>query len=445
MMKRCIDYDLYQWKISKSRKPLLLRGARQVGKTYAVRQLGKTFESFVEVNFERTPAIRAVFEKDLLPERIKREISLITGKEIIVGKTLLFFDEIQNVPQAILALRYFYEEMPELHVIGAGSLLDFAIEQVGIPVGRVTSLYLYPLSFIEFLFATNHSLLAEEILKFDQKIIFSEPVHNKLLQLVGFYLAVGGMPEAVKCWQETNNISACIKIHNNLLDAYRQDFEKYAKKLQIKYLKLLFDHIPLQLGEKFKYSSIDGDYRKRELAPSLDLLVTAGVVHKVFATDAHGIPLGAQVNPQYFKVLFLDVALSQSVLGMNLNNWFLDPLEEFVNKGPLVEAFVGQELLAYSNSARKEQLYYWQKFSRGSEAEVDYVAQDNESIIPIEVKSGVGTTLKSMHQFLETHPRSPYGIRISTLEHSEYQKIISYPLYAVVQVLKSHEEVTKKI
>src|SRR5258708_6599795 len=257
-MKRIIDYYLKSWKSDPYRKPLLLRGARQVGKTHAARTLGASFSDFFEINLENQQAAHIIFEKDLQPDRIIRELSALMLKPIIPGKTLLFIDEIQAVPRAILALRYFYEQMPELHVIAAGSLLDFAIEQVGIPVGRVEMLYMRPVSFIEFLCAVSSNILMQELLNHTSMNPISDIVHNKLLSLLGEYLAIGGMPEAVKCWQETRDVLGCPKIHKSILSTYRQDFGKYAKRLQVKYVELLFEHIPLQLGQKFKYTAIEG-------------------------------------------------------------------------------------------------------------------------------------------------------------------------------------------
>jgi len=419
---------------------LLLRGARQVGKTHAARELGKSFNTFVEINFELLSNVPAIFEKDLQPERIIRELSLLTKKTISPGKTLLFFDEIQIAPKALIALRYFYEMMPDLHVIAAGSLIDFAIEKVGIPVGRVQSLYLYPMSFIEFLAAVEEPLLIEEILSHNIEEKMGEAIHNKILNLVGEYLAIGGMPQAVKCWSEKKKPRDCTNIHSTLLDTYRQDFGKYAKKLQIKYVELLFEQIPSQLGTKFKYSLVGEEYRKRELAPALDLLITAGIAHPVFHSAGHGIPIGGQADLQDYKLIFLDVALSQAVLGLDLSTWFLNPLTEFINKGSLVEAFIGQEILAYSNPIKKTDLYYWHRAERTSQAEVDYLIQERERVVPVEVKSGTGKTLKSLQLFLETHSASHYGLRFSTHNYSRHEKIDSYPLYAVAKVLSTNQK-----
>lgn len=430
-MKRIIDHYLSQWISSTRRKPLLLRGARQVGKTYAARHLGKKFESFVEVNLELNVQARTIFAKDLDPHRIIRDLSILTNQKITPGKTLLFLDEIQVQPDVLTALRYLYEMIPGLHVIAAGSLLDFAIEQVGIPVGRIESLYLYPLSFIEFL--ANKPLLLQEIIEMNNHSI-SEFAHNKLLEILGHYLAIGGMPEVVMAWLETNDPLIVDRIHHQLIDAYKQDFAKYAKKHQIKYVDTVFRAIPQQLGNKFKYARIEGEFRKRELAPALELLDTAGVAHEIFSSSGQGIPLGAQADIQDYKVLFIDVGLTQTSLGLDLSDWFLHPLHAFVNKGELVEAFVGQEMLVYAEPFKKQQLYFWRRQAKSSQAEIDYLIQKDGHIVPIEVKSGAGTALKSMRIFLELHEATPYGIRFSTQPYSSFEKLESYPLYAVMKV-----------
>lgn len=436
-MKRFIDFQLQAWAQQKGFKPLLLRGARQVGKTYAVRELGKTFDVFVEINLEINPKAREIFTTDLYPQRIIQEISYLTKQEIVPGKTLLFFDEVQTEPKAIQALRYFYEMMPELHVIAAGSLLDFAIESVGIPVGRVEFLYMYPLSFLEFIHALEESILLKAIIEHPHDQPISSIAHDRLLRLTKEYMAIGGMPEAVYTWAQEKNASKCFKIQQTLINAYRQDFNKYAKTAQIKYLDILLDNIPLQLGKKFKYSAIPGEFRKRELAPCIELLATAGVIHKVYDTAAQGVPLGAQIDADSFKVIFLDVALAQAILGLDITEWLLSAEQPWVNKGEIVEAFVGQELLAYSQPLQKQQLYYWTRNERTAQAEIDYVTTVKQDIIPIEVKSGLGSTLKSMHIFLESHPQSPFGIRFSTQNYSAYENIYSYPLYAVSMAIKS--------
>jgi uncharacterized protein len=444
MFKRLIDWHLLQWKDHKYRKPLLLRGARQVGKTHAVRQLGKRFDHLVEINFELAKDAKPIFEKDLKPERILRELASYMGRvKITPGETLLFFDEIQEAPEAILALRYFYEEMPQLHVIAAGSLIDFALETVGLPVGRVSSMYMYPLSFMEYLVATGNMAAADLIFNNKENVPAATAVHQSLMNLVGEYLAIGGMPEAVAKWVEEKNPQESFQVHHNLVASYRQDFEKYTSKPQMEGVEALFRQIPHMIGEEFQYKNIHGEFRKRELAPCLDLLCKANVVHKIHHSAGGGIPLGAEVNLEWFKLILVDVALCQATLGFDLSTWFLQPGLDFVNRGQVVEAFVGQEFLCYSHPHQKAELYFWKRQAKSSTAEVDFLYEYNREIIPIEVKSGDGRTLKSMLMFLESHPQTPYGVRFSAQNYSRWQQVDSRPLYAVSSL--AHEEQRKAI
>lgn len=437
-MNRLIDFNLSAWKNDRFRKPLLLRGARQVGKTTAVRTLGTQFAHFVEINLETHPEAAEVFSQgNLDPKRIIKDLSekLHLSEAVFPGRTLLFIDEIQIVPRAITALRYFYEQMPELHVIAAGSLLDFAIEEVGVPVGRVEFFQMYPMSFLEFLSALGEKIILEEILNRSPQEPIDDYLLKKALTLVGNYLAIGGLPEAVKKWVITQDPYECFRVHQSLISTYRQDFNKYAKKFQIKYLDTLLNGISLQLAKKFKFSQIPGDFRKRDLTPPLELLETANIIHKITRSAGQGIPIGAQADPNDFKVILLDIALSQISLGLDLGHWITNPLDQFINKGDLVEAFIGQEIIAYTDPIKKQSLHYWARSIPGSEAEIDFIIQQGEQVIPIEVKSGKGTALKSMHMFLESHPDSSHGIRFSTNNYSIHEKIHSYPLFAVAKIM----------
>lgn len=437
-MNRFIDLYLENWVSDKARKPLLLRGARQVGKTFAVRKLGTSFERYVEINFEENPRLKKTFDddKDLNPHRIVRDLSFEMDVEIIPGKTLLFFDEAQIIPRAIIALRYFYEKMPELHVILAGSLLDFAIEKVGVPVGRIEFYNLYPMSFLEFLKAGGYDLIYNEILNHSVTQEQSEFIHEKIISLLREYLAIGGMPEVVGNWFKKQDPLLCSKLQHNILNAYRQDFAKYAKSHQIKYVELIFEEAAKQLGKKFNFSALPGEYRKRELMPALELLAKAGVINRIYQSSGQGIPIGATANYDKFKVALLDIGLTQALLGLKLSDWFLDKQSVFINKGTIVEAFVGQELLVYSPSYTNGSLYYWQRDVKGSEAELDYLIQIEGQIIPIEVKSDKGGHLKSMHMFLNSHSQVPFGIRLSLHNYSVHQNIYSYPLYAVAAAVQ---------
>jgi uncharacterized protein len=435
-MKRLVDQELIKWKHSSNRKSLILRGARQVGKTFAVRKLGESYEDFYEINFEKRPELKRVFEKNLDPKRILRELSIERGFPIQVEKTLLFFDEIQSSPEALLSLRYFYEDLRELHVVAAGSLLEFAIEQVGLPVGRVQSLTLFPMSFAEFLVAKGHKMLLESICN---NITFSKTIHDKLIQLLSEYFVIGGLPEIVANWVSYENPLDVKEKLSTIINTYKQDFEKYAKKTQLKYLNLLLQHIPLRLGKKFKFQGI-GDYRKRELAPCLELLEKAHIIHMVYHSSGQGLPLGAQIDLEKYKVILFDVAITQQLLGLDLKGWFLNPEEQFINQGELSESFVGQEIMAYSSSDTRSNLYYWQREARGSEAEVDYLSILASKVIPIEVKAGKGSTLKSLHSFLSSHTKSPYGIKLSLTEPSQFDKVIAIPLYAAFKIVEGGKE-----
>lgn len=434
MFKRIIDFHLDQWKTDPFRKPLLLRGARQVGKTYAARRLGGQFKSFVEVNFERLEGAASIFEKDLVPEKIILSLSLLLKTPIIPGETLLFFDEVQEAPRAILALRYFYEEMPNLHVIAAGSLLEFAIEKVGVPVGRISMLYMYPLSFLEYLVATGHHLLGKEILKHSVGVPMEDAVHQKALELLGEYLSVGGMPEAVARWTQTQDPSSALQVLQQIAAAYRQDFEKYARKAQVKYLEQLFRQIPHLVGKEFSYREVHGEYRKRELAPALELLDRANIIHTIRYSSGQGIPIGAETDFDTFKVIYLDIGLCQVMLGADVSIWFLRPLEGLENRGEIAEGFIGQELICYASPGSKAEMHFWKRKEKNSSAEVDYLVQRGDKIIPIEVKSGHGSTLRSLHLFLDSHPNSLTGIRFSSLNYSAIHKLDSRPLYAAVSL-----------
>jgi uncharacterized protein len=430
-MKRLIDKHLKQWAESPHRKSLLLRGARQVGKTHAVRTLGEKFSNYVEINFELTPEAIALFDKDLNAERLIRDLSVFTGKQIEPGKTLLFLDEIQAAPKAVTSLRYFYENAPLLHVVAAGSHLGFAFDEVGVPVGRVSILQMRPLSFLEFLCASGSTLLAGEIVRHDPTKPLNSTIHNKAIDLLGEYHAVGGMPESAAAWIEHHDLDICRGINLDIVKSNRQDLDKYGAKFRQKFMGIVFEALPRQMGTKFRYHAIHGEYRKSQLAPALDLLEKIGVATKVFHTSAQGVPLGGSINPDHFKVILEDIALSQAMLGLPAGEWILHAPECLENRGEMIEAFAGQELLAYQDPSLDTPLYYWHRESRSSNAEVDYVIQQENAIIPVEVKSGTSGWLRSMHKFLEEHPASPYGLRFCSGDYHVDGKIKSYPLYAI--------------
>jgi uncharacterized protein len=326
--------------------------------------------------------------------------------------------------------------MHPLHIIGAGSLLEFAIEQIGLPVGRVQTLTVFPVSFSEFLVAKSQKLLLEVIC---EQAPLSEVIQDNAIRFLCEYFAIGGLPEVVVNWVSKEQPLEVKDKLSTLVSTYRQDFEKYAKKSQLKYLNLLLQHIPLQIGKKFKFQGI-GEYRKRELAPCLELMEKAHIIHMIYHASGQGIPLGAQANLDRYKVILFDIAVTQQLLGLDLKGWLLNPQEEFVNQGELVESFIGQEMMAYAPANVRNPLFYWHREARGSEAEVDYLSTINGEIIPIEVKAGKGSTLKSLHLFLASHPKSPYGIKISLVDRSKFEKILSIPLYAAFELVEGGRE-----
>ncbi len=433
-MKRDSLKELLAWKIQDKRKPILLRGARQVGKTYLVRELASSFDSYVEINFEQEPDLVRIFDRDLNAKRIIRDLGISTGLDLIPGKSLLFLDEIQECPNAIKALRYFYEEIPDLHVIAAGSLIDFALEKTGLPVGRVSLYYLFPLSFHEFLTARGHEKLRHGIGESSPLNPPNPAIHEKAFSLLMEYFAIGGMPEIVDAWCNNQNIKECYQLLHSLVETFRQDFEKYSRRRnQIAHLNLLLEKIPTMLGEKFRYNRINADLRGREISPALELLEKACLIYRVYHTAANGIPLGAEVRQDRFKVIMVDIGLCQSLLGFDPGSWIVNSRQALSNKGKLTEAFVGQELIAYGNLRRRPGLYYWHRDKRGSQAEVDYVVASQAEILPIEVKSGAAGSLKSLHLFIKQKQR-PLGFR---LWHNTYRrdgKVLSYPLYDVTGI-----------
>lgn len=434
-MKRTLEKLLLDWQKDLDHKPILLRGARQVGKSYLVDSVGQTFVSYVTINFDLDESFSRIFEQDKNPERIIRDLSLATGKRINPGKTLLFLDEIQECPNAIRALRYFYEKMPKLHVIGAGSLVDFTLEKIGIPVGRVEMLNLYPMSFAEFLQAKEKDLLIEELARHDPGKGLPEIAHNQLLRLYWEYMAVGGMPEAIAKWLQTSDIKKVKKVHRSLISTYQQDFAKYTNRFQEKYVDLVYSSVPRLTGNKFIFASINADLKARELRPALELLQKAAVVHAVTHTSSGGVPLAGESNPLFFKVIMSDIGLMQTMLNIDTGRWILQQEQVATNFRAVVEAFVGQEMLAYAPADQKKELFYWARQKRGSTAEVDYVTEIKDQVIPIEVKAGKSYALKSMELFLNEKQHSPYGIHFSPKNFGFKSKIRQFPLYAVRKAL----------
>lgn len=433
ILKRDKLNQLIQWRTAEIRKPLIVRGARQVGKTSLVREFAKSFSSFVEINFEKQPQFSGIFKLDLDPKRILSELSLATGKKIQPGETLLFFDEIQQSPEAYKSLRYFYEELPQYHLIAAGSLLGFLIENVSTGVGRVSYLDLYPLTFGEYLDAMGASLLRQKILNLDLDTPLLEIHHHKLLQLVKSYMLIGGMPAVVSAFVEKQDYLICQRIQDELIKSFSDDFVKYAKISETPYLNKVFSSIPGQIGKKFIYSRVDRSIRSHHFSKSLNLLETAGIVYKVYQSKASGLPLQSQIKSSAFKVIFFDIGLLQRLMKINLEMWVSSDNIETAYKGAIAEQFVGQELATLTEASKLNNLVYWHREERNSSAEVDYILDINRDVIPVEVKSNIQGGMKSMALFLK-EKRKSLGIKISKYPFSYSKNIRTIPFYAIEKI-----------
>lgn len=435
-MKRAIEKELQDWKEAADRLPLIVRGARQVGKSYAIETFGRDhFSNLVVANFEENPLLATCFET-LEIDRILRMLSHLTEQAIIPGKTLLFLDEIQNCLPAIKALRYFKEKAPSLHVIAAGSFLEFVLEDepgISFPVGRVQFINMKPLSFLEFLEAMGKKGLIEILKSASLNNPLPESLHTHLLQHVRDFLFVGGMPGVVKKFLESNSFLDCQRIQSSILDFYHLDLAKYATKQQYKNLDMLFRRIPDFTGQHFKFSKIDPESTNpaRDYKQALHKLELARLIHIVNASDANGAPLKAEMNSKKFKVFFLDLGLLQLALEVNPS----DLVEELVgiHRGVLAEQLVAQELLAYVDPYFDRHLYFWDREKKGSTAEVDFLVNIAGQVIPIEVKAGKTGRLQSLKQFLALKG-SRLGVKISEAPLSLHDNILSVPFYMISQL-----------
>jgi predicted AAA+ superfamily ATPase len=425
-MKRLIEQELVQWKMSPRRKPLVLRGARQVGKTWLVEQfLAKDFDECVKIDLEKRRDLHSVFGENLDPKQILNLLELAT-KKIIPGRTLLFLDEIQACPRAIMALRYFYEEMPELHVVVAGSLLEFAFAEISIPVGRLQYLYVHPMTFHEYLIALGKEPMAEEICKEPSTI--SHVAHEQILVELKNYFFVGGMPECVKTWRDTSSLHTVAEVQSEILDSYRDDFSKYTPRTDPRCLDAVLLSVAKSVGEQLKYTRLNETHTGPTNRKAFDLLTQARIVHKIAACNPSGLPLGATANPQKFKGVFLDIGLMQRLCQLPIDTEIQQKDLLAIYRGKLAEQFVAQELLATGS----EPLFYWSRESRASNAEVDYLVVRDGKIYPVEVKSGAAGALRSLHLMLQTYPESPAGFVLSSRCYAQLpeQKLIFLPLYS---------------
>jgi len=431
-MKRHIYQSLIDWKNDKTHKVLLLRGARQVGKTFIARELGKTFSYFVEVNFERDIDVSLFFDQNLDPEKICSNLSAYYGQPIIDEQTLLFFDEIQACPKAIQALRFFYESKPNLHVISAGSLLEFALSDLSsFGVGRIRSLFMYPMSFDEFLIAQDEDKLVNLKKQASAQNPLNMAFHNKLSDYLKKFLLTGGMPEVVKTYIENiGNINAVQQALADITISLYDDFVKYKKRSPVLRLREVFDSTIKQTGGKFIYAKAGELSNIAQAKEALDLLEMAGIVHKVYHSSGQGLPLGANSNYKIFKVLLLDTGILQQNAGLKLSELLVAQNTELLNKGSIAELFAGLEMLKYEKPENKTQLYYWHREKRGSSAEVDYIHNQKGIIMPIEVKSGSSGKMQSLHKFID-ETNTPKGLRLSMENFASFDKIEVIPLYAI--------------
>jgi uncharacterized protein len=445
VMKRYIERVLQDWKKDASRMPIVLRGARQIGKSHVVREASKLlFESVVEINFEVENDLRDCFDK-LDAHQIISQIELLKAQEIVLGKTLLFLDEIQACPRALMALRYFKEEMPELHVIAAGSLLEFSLSAEGfsMPVGRVLYLYMQPMTFNEFLLALGEKPLVDFINQCHLTSDIPLPIHQKLSQHIRDYIIIGGMPAVVEEFRQSKSYQKCQRLQNAIMTTYVDDFAKYANTSQHKYLQSVMNAAPGLVGQICKYSHINPSFRANDLSNAISNLSKAGVIYQVPSTKASGLPLSTLASTKKFKLIFLDIGLMTRASG--LTEEVLTSEDFFaLNRGALMEQLVGQELLAYQDSYQKRELFFWMREKTGSMAEIDYLFQSGRHILPVEVKAGKSGKFKSMLLFMR-EKESKLGIKVSLEPLGLEKNILSVPVYLLSRMKAIVDEALSEI
>ena len=452
-IQRNIDVELLEWKNNPMRKPLLLRGARQVGKSSAVRHFGKEFKYFAEVNFERHKAVKTFFQGDIDIRLIAQKIAKYINVPIEEGETLLFLDEIQECPESIMALRFFKEDYPGLHVIAAGSLLEFTLQELPTyGVGRIHTLFMYPMTFDEFLKANDENGLIDMKGQADSRHPLDDAFHEKLVEYFRIYLLVGGMPEAVLAWIKTHDFNQCSRVQEDIILTYDDDFSKYKKRVSPDLLRTTMRGICHQPGEKITFKQISADHRSSQIREAVRLLTLAGLTTPVVATSGNGIPLDAEANEKNMKILFLDSGLLLTVLQLegNLAQHLIEQImtgnpQELVNKCGLVEMVAGLEILRNKPCVQRQRMFYWEK-SGNSIAEIDYLDIFNLKVTPIEIKSGTQGGMKSLWLFMrEKHLTE--AIRCSFENFGEFcytdsqadnavRHITIVPLYALENLQK---------
>ncbi len=426
-MKRFITDKLLTWKNQERRKPLILRGARQVGKTWSVIDFGKQYfnGSVHVVDLEKHPDWHQVFEKNLDVSRILSELEVLLNQRIVPGKDLLFIDEIQSCPRAVMSLRYFYEDCPEQHIIAAGSLLEFAMSDISFPVGRVQFLDMHPMNFAEFLIALGKDVAADIVLSRPCKQ--PDSIRDLLFEELRRYLFVGGMPESVGVFAKTGKVIDAFEIQLELTNAYRQDFSKYAPHSDKRCLNAVLSSSAKKIGQQIKYSRMAEGFTNPTIKKAFDLLCLARVICKVPSANPSGLPLGATASERKFKALMVDIGIMQHLCGMSVDMEYGKSDLLAIYQGAMAEQFVGQEFL----SGGQNDLHYWAREAKSSSAEVDFLIHANGQIFPVEIKSGSSGRLRSMHLLLETYPNCSYGFVFSCAPYSELpeQKLVFLPLY----------------
>ena len=399
---------LEAWADRRPHKPIVIRGARQVGKSTLVREFARAARlKLVAVDFERDPELREAFTgRD--PARILGLLKLLTGKTAAAGTHLLFLDEIQAAPEALAALRYFHEEMPELHVLAAGSLLEFALAQTRfpMPVGRVEYMHLGPMHFEDFVIAMGEADLADFLRGFSlrsvKKNALPAALHRKCLDLLRRYCVVGGLPEAVAAFVHASggglDFEPVSRVLQSVVATYRDDFGKYGRSRDR--IRMVFDRLPHLVARKFKYVEVSREHRASEIGAALEHLCMARVACKVFRTAANGVPLAAEINERFFKCLHVDVGLMCAALGLDVLDLERQGDPTLVNRGAVAEQFAGQHLLYPEAPYLTPALHYWARETRNAAAELDYVIAVGSRVVPVEVKAGATGSLRSLHQFI---------------------------------------------
>ena len=450
--ERIIDQYLSEWASRPSHKPVLLRGARQVGKSTAVKHLGEQFQYFVEINLEKQPNYKTLFQPDLDVKRIIPQIAAMYGTPIIPGQTLLFIDEIQECQEAIMSLRFFKEDLPDLHVVAAGSLLEFVLDDIPtFGVGRIHSMYMYPMTFDEFLSANGEKLLLEARNQASPSSPLPTPLHDKLTSLLRTFMLVGGMPESVAKWVETHDYLQCQEVQDDIITGYEADFPKYKKKVNPQLLRMTMRSAAQQATKKFMYSQVAGDYKTAEVKKALELLIKANILIPVTHTNSNGLPLGDGRDESIRKMLVLDTGLMLRLLNMVIGNIteitthiLTATASDLVNKGPMAEMLAGLELLHYRTPNLQHELFYWLRQARNATAEVDYILAHGTHILPFEVKAGVQGGMKSLWDYMRERNISQ-AIRCSLENFGQFdytddkvdgaiRHVQIFPLYAIQAV-----------